>query len=102
MKSLGQLLHGVRMKARWGGGGGWGRAAIEGKTDFLRGLKERVILGDLIPAGTGFSLSYFFNPFNSFFKTIKAKKSVAGEKAFNPSVNYGVDFLSTESILKKE
>jgi len=78
------------------------RAAIEGKTDFLRGLKERVILGDLIPAGTGFSLSYFFNPFNSFFKTIKAKKSVAGEKAFNPSVNYGVDFLSTESILKKE
>ena len=78
------------------------RAAIEGKTDFLRGLKERVILGDLIPAGTGFSLSYFFNPFNSFFKTIKAKKSVAGEKALNPSVNYGVDFLSTESILKKE
>jgi DNA-directed RNA polymerase subunit beta' len=34
------------------------RAAIEGKTDFLRGLKERVILGDLIPAGTGFSLFY--------------------------------------------
>ena len=33
-------------------------AAIEGKTDFLRGLKERVILGDLIPAGTGFSLFY--------------------------------------------
>ncbi len=78
------------------------RAAIEGKTDFLRGLKERVILGDLIPAGTGFSLSYFFNPFNSFFKSIKAKKSVAGEKAYDPSVNYGVDFLSTESILKKE
>jgi len=30
------------------------RDAIEGKTDFLRGVKERVILGDLIPAGTGF------------------------------------------------
>jgi DNA-directed RNA polymerase beta' subunit len=30
------------------------RDALEGKTDFLRGLKERVILGDLIPAGTGF------------------------------------------------
>ena len=28
-------------------------AAIKGKTDFLRGLKERVILGDLIFAGTG-------------------------------------------------
>lgn len=30
------------------------RDAIEGKTDFLRGVKERVILGDLIPTGTGF------------------------------------------------
>jgi len=30
------------------------RAAIEGKTDRLIGLKENVILGKLIPAGTGF------------------------------------------------
>jgi len=30
------------------------RAAIEGKTDRLVGLKENVILGKLIPAGTGF------------------------------------------------
>ena len=29
------------------------RDSIYRKTDFLRGLKERVILGDLIPAGTG-------------------------------------------------
>jgi len=29
------------------------QAAIGGKTDFLRGLKENVILGRLIPAGTG-------------------------------------------------
>nr|YP_009106179.1 beta'' subunit of RNA polymerase [Binuclearia lauterbornii]AIT95045.1 beta'' subunit of RNA polymerase [Binuclearia lauterbornii] len=35
-----------------------GQAAIERKTDFLRGLKENVILGHLIPAGTGFSLSF--------------------------------------------
>jgi hypothetical protein len=34
------------------------RAAIERKTDFLRGLKENVILGHLIPAGTGFTLSF--------------------------------------------
>jgi hypothetical protein len=34
------------------------RAAIERKTDFLRGLKENVILGQLIPAGTGFSVSF--------------------------------------------
>jgi DNA-directed RNA polymerase subunit beta' len=29
------------------------QAAISGKTDLLRGLKENVILGRLIPAGTG-------------------------------------------------
>jgi len=30
------------------------RAALEGKEDKLRGLKENVILGKLIPAGTAF------------------------------------------------
>ena len=30
------------------------KAAIEGKSDQLRGLKENVIIGKLIPAGTGF------------------------------------------------
>ena len=28
-------------------------AAVEGKTDYLKGLKENVIIGRLIPAGTG-------------------------------------------------
>jgi DNA-directed RNA polymerase subunit beta' len=31
------------------------QAAIEGKVDHLRGLKENVIMGRLIPAGTGIS-----------------------------------------------
>ena len=30
------------------------QAAIEGKEDKLRGLKENVIIGKLIPSGTGF------------------------------------------------
>ena len=30
-------------------------AAVTGKTDYLRGLKENVIIGKLIPAGTGYS-----------------------------------------------
>ena len=30
-------------------------AAVNAKTDYLRGLKENVIIGKLIPAGTGFS-----------------------------------------------
>ena len=29
-------------------------AALMGKEDYLRGLKENVIVGRLIPAGTGF------------------------------------------------
>ncbi len=33
------------------------KAAIQRKTDFLKGLKENVILGHVIPAGTGFSFS---------------------------------------------
>ena len=31
------------------------QAAIEGKMDFLRGLKENVLMGRLIPAGTGYT-----------------------------------------------
>jgi len=31
-------------------------AALEGRVDYLRGLKENVILGRLIPAGTGMAL----------------------------------------------
>ncbi|MFH1643346.1 MAG: DNA-directed RNA polymerase subunit beta' [Patescibacteria group bacterium] len=31
------------------------QASLEGKTDYLRGLKENVIIGKLIPAGTGFN-----------------------------------------------
>ena len=32
-------------------------AAVEGKIDYLRGLKENVIIGRLIPAGTGFKVA---------------------------------------------
>ena len=31
-------------------------AAVQGKVDHLRGLKENVIIGRLIPAGTGTTL----------------------------------------------
>ncbi|MDO8525194.1 MAG: DNA-directed RNA polymerase subunit beta', partial [Candidatus Omnitrophota bacterium] len=31
-------------------------AAASGKTDFLKGLKENIIMGHLIPAGTGFNM----------------------------------------------
>nr|YP_635872.1 beta'' subunit of RNA polymerase [Oltmannsiellopsis viridis]Q20EX3.1 RecName: Full=DNA-directed RNA polymerase subunit beta''; AltName: Full=PEP; AltName: Full=Plastid-encoded RNA polymerase subunit beta''; Short=RNA polymerase subunit beta'' [Oltmannsiellopsis viridis]ABB81940.1 beta'' subunit of RNA polymerase [Oltmannsiellopsis viridis] len=47
------------------------RAAIERKTDFLRGLKENVILGQLIPAGTGFSVSFSPEDPNHSKKVVK-------------------------------
>ena len=40
------------------------KAAIQNKIDFIRGLKQNVILGNLIPAGTG-----FFSPL--YFKSLK-------------------------------
>jgi hypothetical protein len=36
------------------------QAALEGKTDWLQGLKENVILGRIIPAGTGISVNKIF------------------------------------------
>jgi DNA-directed RNA polymerase subunit beta' len=51
------------------------RDSLEGKTDFLRGLKERVVLGDLIQAGTGLdeNLAYGLStkglPFSSLVRS---------------------------------
>jgi DNA-directed RNA polymerase subunit beta' len=46
-------------------------AAIEGKADWLRGLKENVIIGRLIPAGTG------FNSYAENIKTAHSDKTVS-------------------------
>ena len=43
-------------------------AAIEGKKDWLNGLKENVIIGRLIPAGTGFN-------YNGNSEMLKREKS---------------------------
>ena len=37
-------------------------AAIKGKVDHLRGLKENVIMGRLIPAGTGLAATTAADP----------------------------------------
>ena len=50
------------------------KAAIEGRIDWLRGLKENIIIGHLIPAGTG-SQNYK----NCF------KKDLVKTKLFNES-----------------
>jgi DNA-directed RNA polymerase subunit beta' len=45
-------------------------AAVTGKTDYLRGLKENVIIGKLIPAGTGFNA-------DSAKEALKAEEAMA-------------------------
>ena len=46
-------------------------AAIEGKKDWLHGLKENVIIGRLIPAGTGFK---YYTNLNSSSKILKLQQ----------------------------
>nr|BDA97887.1 RNA polymerase beta'' subunit [Chroomonas collegionis] len=59
-------------------------AAIEGKADWLRGLKENVIIGRLIPAGTGFN-AYLDN-----------SKTLNGEKQSEVSYSYYLNNKYTE------
>ena len=56
-------------------------AAANGKTDYLRGLKENVIMGHLIPAGTGFDVH----------RNIEMVKHVFDdEKPFDASTDSGI------------
>jgi hypothetical protein len=47
-------------------------AAISGRVDYLRGLKENVIMGRLIPAGTG--MKYYRNVKVEYDPTVNQKK----------------------------
>ena len=59
-------------------------AAASGKTDFLRGLKENIIMGHLIPAGTGFiahrNISIVKHVFDEPKKEAAGKTEEAEEK----------------------
>ena len=50
------------------------KAAIEGRVDWLRGLKENIIIGHLIPAGTG-SQNYE----NCFSKNLLSRSNIVSE-----------------------
>ncbi|MEE5992977.1 MAG: DNA-directed RNA polymerase subunit beta' [Oscillospiraceae bacterium] len=53
-------------------------AAIRGKIDYLQGLKENVIIGKLIPAGTGMDI----------YNNIQIVRTVKGEQAEHSSVSH--------------
>jgi DNA-directed RNA polymerase subunit beta' len=52
-------------------------AASSGKIDYLRGLKENVIMGHLIPAGTGFSAHRAIGMTKNVFEEKKEKEASA-------------------------
>ncbi|MEM8675221.1 MAG: DNA-directed RNA polymerase subunit beta' [Cyanobacteria bacterium P01_G01_bin.67] len=60
-------------------------AAIEGKSDWLRGLKENVIIGRLIPAGTGF---------NTPEEPMSGRSDLDSGMRSNAVYGYGDDFES--------
>jgi DNA-directed RNA polymerase subunit beta' len=65
------------------------KAAVEGKVDELRGLKENLIMGNLIPAGTG----------SRMYRTLKVK-DLDSDMVKVPEHEENEDFLSIgEDIL---
>ncbi|HNY12838.1 MAG TPA: hypothetical protein PKK26_14720, partial [Candidatus Wallbacteria bacterium] len=58
------------------------QASIKGKVDYLRGLKENLIIGKLIPAGTGIS-AYRNVHLPSFTKVTPIKQSSIALEALN-------------------
>ena len=72
-------------------------ASISGKVDYLRGLKENVIMGRLIPAGTGME----------HYRNVKLKSDepahseAAGDEAFDSQVDFneeeGIDEMATSN-----
>lgn len=66
-------------------------AAIEGKSDWLRGLKENVIIGRLIPAGTG------YNAYEDPTSGVDAEFNGGAEYDFG-DLNEGSEFDQDDSL----
>ncbi|MBC7316184.1 MAG: hypothetical protein H5T70_07180, partial [Chloroflexi bacterium] len=80
-------------------------AAVEGKVDELRGLKESVLIGKLIPAGTGFAARMHEEP-EEAPETEKAPLefetlSDFGEDFFGPGLTSELDALDAAFLAKK-
>lgn len=68
-------------------------AAISGKVDYLRGLKENVIMGRLIPAGTG--LEHYRN--TKLLTEVPAEEPVPTEPELTPEEAAALDFLREDA-----
>ncbi|MGA2262211.1 MAG: DNA-directed RNA polymerase subunit beta', partial [Acidobacteriota bacterium] len=59
-------------------------AAISGKVDYLRGLKENVIMGRLIPAGTGME----------YYRNVRLTEEIVPEETVEPEPDLEAELLS--------
>jgi DNA-directed RNA polymerase subunit beta' len=66
-------------------------AAISGKVDHLRGLKENVIMGRLIPAGTGME----------YYRRVRIPEDVVEPPVPSLEVGYEADYLVEAGQLKE-
>ena len=69
-------------------------AAVEGKTDELKGLKENVIIGRLIPAGTGVEKNRKMIVSNPEEQANKEKEALEDEKSSADDIESMVDSLT--------
>ena len=67
-------------------------AAIMGKKDELRGLKENVIVGRLIPAGTGLA----------YHRTVKANEAAEAEESMGFTSSFTAEEPVDEAVVKTE
>ena len=72
-------------------------ASIKGKTDYLIGLKENVIIGKLIPAGTG--MNSYQDPYLEMDPTDDDEEEVAADEAYEDEVDLFGDMDDEEEIL---
>ena len=64
-------------------------ASIEGKVDYLHGLKENVVMGNLIPAGTGLTK---FKDLVVYSKSEKTEETeISGEVENEEKIEYVVE-----------
>ena len=72
-------------------------ASIKGKTDNLIGLKENVIIGKLIPAGTG--MNSYQDPYLEMDPTDDDEEEIISEDAYEDEVDLFEDMEDEEEIL---
>src|SRR5690606_36513319 len=60
-------------------------AAIQGKSDYMRGLKENVIIGKLIPAGTGATAYQPLQPVLPGATTVSLEGLLGGDGSYTGS-----------------